>query len=187
MRNLTYLFVFLFLLSCDDSDGPEVVICPPTSSTVYALMVDCTTNDFLGGYTIPVFNYGQPFEMVCDYKSPSDFGSITWYEKSTKIKLFAGTIVWMGAGEQTYPEKNLPTTAFPKLDITTAMPDIVSIDPEDYDGENTDFQPIWKAVEDLQCVSWVKADTPVYAYQYARSVGAGNPAQWYWILFLKYK
>lgn len=186
MKRLVYLFSLLLLLSCDSSDNPKIVVCPPDgASMVVVLTVDYTTNDFTGGYTVAM--PGNTLEMACDYKSPGDFGSVAWYNKADETQLFAGTIVWMGVGEQTFPEKTLPPTAFGKQDVAKEMPEIIPLFHDEFDVRDDDFDytPIWKAVENLQCVNRAEVSTPVYVYLYRPSVGVGNPADWYWVIFLK--
>lgn len=193
MKNIVYIFVLFVLLGCDNSEGPEVIICPGETSMVFALTVDYITNEFLGGYTVdmPFPDYtlsGHSLTMTCEYKAPGDFGSVKWYDKQSMKELFAGTIIWMGKGERTFPEKISPPSSFPKLDITTVMPPMTTLLHDEFVevDEDIDYTAVWKAVSNLQCVSWMSDSTPAYIYLYAPSVGIGDPKDWYWVIFLKY-
>jgi hypothetical protein len=177
------------MLGCNmDEREPEFVVCPPGYPSVFVLTVDYATHAFLGGYIVGLSGVEQRFEPVCEYQSPGDFGSIAWRDGATGTELFAGTIVWMGKGKRTFPEAIYPPDAFPRLNVVTAMPQMIRISPEAAEpgAGDVDYTSVWKALESLQCVSWIQATTPAYIYLYAPSVGAGDPADWYWVVFLKY-
>ena len=188
MKNIIYILVLFVLFGCDNSEGPEVVICPLETPMVFALTVDYTTNEFLGGYTVDMPVLQESLTMACEYKAPGDFGSVKWYDKQSQTELFAGTIIWMGKGERTFPEKISPPSSFPKLDIITAMPSMTTLlhDESVEVDEDIDYTTVWKAIANLQCVSWVSDSTPAYIYLYRPSVGVGDPKDWYWVIFLKY-
>lgn len=189
MKKLVYLFSLLLLLGCDSlNEEPEIVICPMGGSMVDVFTVDYTTNKFLGGYTVGLPVDGQPFAMECEYRAPGDFGSVAWYDKVHKKELFSGTIVWMGSGKRTFPENISSPADFVKLDLTTAMPNLIPLchDVFDTSVEGVDYAPIWQAIADLQNVSWVGELTLSYIYLYRPSVGLGDPKEWYWVVFLKH-
>lgn len=189
MRNIICLFALFAFLGCDNDNSkePDIIICPIESTMVFALTVDYTTNEFLGGYTVDTPISGHTLTMACEYESPGDFGSVRWYDEQSGNDLFAGTIVWMGKGERTFPKKAYPPASFPKLDKTTAISPVALLHSE-FDGSDNDadYALVWKAVANLQCVSWADSSTPAYFYLYRPSVGEGNPADWYWVIFLKY-
>ncbi|NDV83933.1 hypothetical protein [Bacteroides sp. 51] len=151
---------------------------------VYAFTVDYTTNEFLGGYTVPFPAGSKSLKMAYDYKSPGDFGSVRWYDELSGTDLFAGTIVWMGTGKRTFPENISPASDFAKVDKPAVMPSVYPLYHGDALAEYKDYAPIWKAIANLQAVSWVEETTPTYAYLYAPSVGEGDPKEWYWVFFL---
>jgi len=192
---LKYLFLaslFFFFTGCDSSFDESVTVCPGPTQKVFTFAVDYTTNNFLGGYYIDLPTNFDGFELEAAYNSPGDFGDISLYEKSTKKKLFSGSIVWMGKGEQTFPDKMMPAKSFKRLDHITKMPDITLLSPDGSIDKNPeiDYKPIWKAVESLQSVSWLpypsEQPQPAYIYLYQPSVGVGDPGDWYWLIFLKY-
>ncbi len=196
MKKLNIFLAALLLLvglnACDDNidDGSGLIICPEGVQMVQAFAVDYTTNKFLGGYDVILpGNHDDLFELVSDFNPPGDFGNITWYDKATEKKVFAGTIIWMGKGEQTFPEKLNPASSFVKLQIKTKMPELIPIyNQKEYEeSEPIDYNPIWSSISSLQSVSWLTEDSnPVYIYLYAPSVGIGDPKDWYWIIFMRY-
>ncbi len=185
-------FVSLFLLfGCDSDDKvPWVVICPSNNTMVQVLTVDYTTNKFLGGYAIELPHYLDTLELDCKYNSPVDFGDITWFEKKTETELFTGTIIWMGKGERSFPEEINNASSFVKLDKVTEMPTFYPLFHDEYSkmdtNEEFDYTPIWQSIEKLQFISWMEPSTPAYIYLYCPSVGVGDPADWYWLIFTKY-
>lgn len=187
MNKLLSVFALFCLISCDNDPG--YTICPEESSSVYTLTVDYTTNEFLGGSFVTLPQYTDSLELVCEYDSPSDFGDVTWIDAKTNTKLFAGTIVWMGKGKQTFPEKMNTPSSYIKLDHSTQSPAFVPIYHDNYQSDNSievDYYAIWKSIDSLQVASWVDSSTPAYIYLYQPSVGTGDPADWYWVIFLKF-
>ncbi|MDR0757139.1 MAG: hypothetical protein LBF85_04755 [Tannerella sp.] len=170
-------------------ESSDKVICPPDTSMVFTCMIDYTTNRFLGGYKLTLPHYIDSLKPVCEYRSPGDFGDVAWYDKATDTELFAGTIIWMGKGACTFPEKIDPPSSFVTLDFPSETPRFISLYHDEYDKTaypDVDYRTIWDAVKDLQFTSWVSDSTPAYIYLYRPSVGAGDPKDWYWIVFLKY-
>ena len=182
-----YFAFLLCLFGCEDETDGRIIVCP-TADVVFTLAVDYTTNDFLGGYEVALPQRIDSLQLTCDYNSPSDFGDVTWSDMTTDTKLFAGTIIWMGKGVQTFPEKTEAPASYTKIENPTNQPQFIPIYHENYQSNDidTDYRTIWKAVESLQVVSWLSPSTPAYIYLYQPSVGAGDPADWYWIIFLKY-
>ena len=180
----------LMLLSCE-SELDKMTICPDPSHLVFTFFVDYTTNNFLGGYQVELKNSFDSLVMACDYKSPGDFGDVTWYNKTDDTKLFAGTIVWMGKGRCTYPEKIREPSSFNALaqNHITAMPTFKRLYHNEFHNdidEDVNYNPIWKPLESLQDVSWLMPNSPAYIYLYCPSVGFGDPKDWYWVIFLDY-
>lgn len=185
MKKLTCLLC-LFCLFCSmrcENDQIEGDV-----SVITVLTVDYTTNEFLGGYIVPldrVFE-DKSLDLVCEYKAPSDFGSIDWYDKQSGKHLFGGSIIWMGKGERTYPKTILPASAFPRMAIST-IPTFVPLFHDEYDKlTETDYLSVWNAVSNLQCVGTPLGDTPFYIYLYRPSTSVGDPKDWYWVTFMKH-
>jgi hypothetical protein len=126
---------------------------------------------------------------VCEYHSPGDFGDVAWYDKATDTRLFAGTIIWMGKGKRTFPEKTDSPDSFTKLNFPSKTPQFIRLYHDEYDKTaypEVDYPPVWDAIKYLQDTSWITDSTPAYIYLYRPSVGEGDPKDWYWIIFLKY-
>lgn len=200
MKKLTYLLCLALLLSCTVGDedfgtggqenntqeaGANLVLQPG----VVVLTVDYTTNKFLGGYIIPLSTEGRTLDMACEYKSPSDFGSVRWYDKQSGKDIFSGTIVWMGTGKRTFPtDKDIcQPGAFRALAISNILQIPVPLYHDQYDtyAEGVDYLNIWLKIATLECVHGVDSTTPYYIYLYRPSVGAGDSKDWYWVIFLK--
>lgn len=168
-----------------------------SSGGVIVLAVDYTTNAFLGGYTVPSGFVSDAmrdgtFGLTSDYNSPGDFGDVTIYERATHTKLFAGDIIWMGAGRMTYPEQMYSPGSFARAKKTVSLPEFTeySYYGEEYsDFTRSDLGPVRSAVSRLEIVRQAVAnwpDTPeIYATLYMRSVGMGDPADWYWLVFIR--
>ncbi len=161
-----------------------------TPGEVVVLMVDYTTNRFMGGYTVPVEFIGGDFGLEADYNSPGDFGDVTIYEKETGTKLFAGDIIWMGRGERTFPEEILPAKEFARTSKSSS-PELERFYPVENgwtDGDDDEINKVWKSVKNLDIVHQAIENAPntdVYMYLYRRSVGVGDPADWYWLIFIR--
>ncbi|MDR1097921.1 MAG: hypothetical protein LBL57_07305 [Tannerella sp.] len=193
MRTKLFLFstAMLFMLNgCNDAmENSNIAVCPLANNMVFTCMVDYTTNRFSGGYTLILPRPVDSLKPVCEYHSPGDFGDVTWYDKETGAKLFAGTIVWMGKGERTFPEKTEPPSSFVSLDFSSKTPHLMPLYHDEFDEmmpPEVNYRSVWDAIKNLQNTSWVSSDTPAYIYLYRPSVGAGDPKDWYWIVFLQY-
>ncbi len=200
MKKKGYFVIALLLLSglqgCDmnDYERPELIICPEVSEMIMAFAVDYTTNKFLHGFMQPLPGQVDSFALVADYKSPGDFGSITWTEKNTGKKIFSGTIIWMGKGEQTFPEgPNNKAASYEVGEKPVDMPPLIRLtngsEWDRPDADKPDYTSVWSAISSRtavnQCIAW-NPKAPVYIYLYQPSVGVGNPADWYWLVFMHY-
>jgi len=194
MKTLNTLLALTFILfsftTCND-DEPLPEVCPEPSKVISVLTVDYTTNEFLGGYYINLpdeaLSDSFVFEPESEYNIPSDFGDITWYDKTTRTKLFAGTIVWCGKGAMTYPKETNPVSAYSKTSDLAHLPTFTRLLNDEYsvDDPDFDYSPVWAAVSNLQEIEYsqiVSPSAPVYIYLYRPSVGAGDPEDWYWLI-----
>ncbi|MDR2918593.1 MAG: hypothetical protein LBV72_04410 [Tannerella sp.] len=180
------IITVLSFVGCSNNDLAPT-ICPNDESRIFTFAVDYTTNKFLGGYQVLLPQYIDTFEMICEYNSPGDFGDVAWFDKTTGSKLFAGTIIWMGKGERTFPEKIQSPSSFEKLKTPISMPAFIPLYHSEYHVDTgTDYQSTWDAIKYLQEVSWLTSSSQAYIYLYQPSVGVGDPADWYWLIFLKY-
>lgn len=189
------IFLFAICLTGCNKDEDWVCVLPSPSEVISVLQVDYTTNNFTGGYHIemplPIEKYD--FELIPEYESPVDFGSITWYEKRHDVKLFSGTIIWMGKGERTFPEKILKASDFyftPKP--TTVKPQLIFLTNDGSPVEEwipeIDTDAIWKSIASIGYVDQAlqtHPEVPIYLYLYQPSVGIGDPKDWYWLVFVR--
>ncbi len=194
MKKSLFLWMTLFSLwgitACDmnEEDNVGPIVCPGAENTVMLFTVDYTTNTFLRGYSVEIFNDIDSLVLVGDYKAPGDFGSIAW-ETAIGDRLFFGTIIWMGKGEQTYPEgSGYPETAYSKNYKLQPQPQwaVLSADGEDK-VESPDFDAIWPAISQFDMVQQGinnNPSNPLYIYLYQPSVGVGDPKDWYWVIFM---
>lgn len=174
-----FCFVALFcFMGCNTVDHEN-------KKGVLVFTVDYTTNKFLGGYDVLLSQSVETIQMEYEYNMAGDFGDVTWFEKTTGTKLFSGTIVWMGTGKQTFPEEVSPSSSFEKLSEPAAMPSFTPLSHSPNNAETIDYEKIWEPIKYLQKASWVTSETKGYVYLYMPSVGEGNPANWYWVVFLE--
>ncbi|OIQ17615.1 MAG: hypothetical protein BM557_07960 [Flavobacterium sp. MedPE-SWcel] len=192
MKNLFLLLsLSLFLGSCSDDDSS---VTPPneTENKVLLLKVDMQTNAFEGGkeLTFPEFT---DFTIETSYIEPGDFGDIELKYQEADAPIFAGTIVWAGLGEMTYPEILNTTTSFTTIDTPVQAPTEENFELVQYSDysvypELINYNAIWGAIDDLQLVKEYRDENPnakVNLLLYTPSVGVGNPAEWDWFIILK--
>lgn len=152
------------------------------------LKVDYLTYKFEGGTEIQLSQSVAgtdtlPVETI--YNPPGDFGDITLKYQPSGDNIFAGTIIWMGCGQITYPASLNPSKSFSTYPNPVPMPD------------STDFQQIfkyspalqadsaWMAVKDLKIVHrYSKFAKNIGIFLYTPSVGMGDPADWDYFLIM---
>lgn len=184
--------MFLLVFSCDDDSSAEPIIA--TENKVLLLKVDMQTNTFEGGKEL-IFDEYDSFTIDVDYNSPGDFGDITLKYQEANANIFAGTIVWAGSGEMTYPQALNAPASLTTLTTEVDMPNIDDIELVPYGTSALSHYPdlinydaIWNAIDDLQLVNQYRAANPnakVNLFLYTPSVGAGIPAEWDWYVILK--
>jgi hypothetical protein len=164
-----------------------------SSTQILMLIVDYTTNRFEGGKELTLDGASNTFTITTDYHAPGDFGDIKLYYSEINKMLFYGTIVWRGCGEIEYPENLLPADSFEcTLTSDYIFPangfEIVSQEGLWRDTAQSKYSDAWSAVQSVIKAREYLASNPsqkVKIFFYTPSVGAGNPADWKWILFLK--
>ncbi|KAF2514817.1 hypothetical protein E0W68_13365 [Flavobacterium salilacus subsp. salilacus] len=180
----------LSFMACSDDSGSPLQ--NETQNKVLLLKVDLETNVFEGGKEL-VFPDADGFTLTTDYNSPGDFGDITLKYEQVNDTIFAGTIVWNGTGQMTYPEALNGTDAFATVAEPAVMPtaedfELVEYDEYSYYPEEIDYDAIWDAIDNLQLVKEYRKENPdakVNLFLYTPSVGIGNPAEWDWYVILK--
>lgn len=176
------LIIILSFSSCKNIDESGV-------SKVLVLKVDYLTNKFEGGTELTFTKSSPNFNIQPIYISPGDFGNISMIYQDINELLFDGSIVWMGKGYIKYPRNFIPANRF-EIVLTSdyVIPKNGFENVFNPNNTNYDYSPIWSSVQSLVKVREYLSKnpkTPVKLFLYTPSVGAGNPEDWDWIIFLK--
>lgn len=187
-RSVLFLLLFSLLVACESADIGKK---KNQTNDVLMLKVDYTTNAFEGGKEFDFAHQPDSFTIVHEYKPPSDFGSVKLIYEELDELLFFGEIHWNGLGKMEFPEKLLPPGEFTTVDTE----DFISpagfenvFDPNEQLGKDYDYQQVWASVQNLVKVRAYLASAPnqrAKIFLYTPSVGAGNPADWDWIIYLR--
>ncbi|RYG18593.1 MAG: hypothetical protein EOO07_08600 [Chitinophagaceae bacterium] len=192
MKKFTYLFLlttFLFL-SCSKIEQIDDMFNPSlTANKVLLLKVDYLTNTFEGGKELTFTSSASTFTITTDYKSPGDFGNIKLTYKELDEKLFDGTIIWMGKGQINFPTDLIAPKYFePQVSSLDFVNPIGFENIFNPNNQTHNYTPIWSKIQHLPKVREYLKSNPtatVKIFLYTPSVGAGNPADWDWIILLK--
>ena len=176
------LIIILSFSSCKNIDESGV-------SKVLVLKVDYLTNKFEGGTELTFTKSSPNFNIQPIYISPGDFGNMSMIYQDINELLFDGSIVWMGKGYIKYPRNFIPANRF-EIVLTSdyVIPKNGFENVFNPNNTNYDYSPIWSSVQSLVKVREYLSKnpkTPVKLFLYTPSVGAGNPEDWDWIIFLK--
>lgn len=174
-------------------DGQPTEIIKSDSLNLCILKLDFLTYKFEGGnisyYKKCKYSDTLPFKI--DYKSPGDFGGITFKIKETSDTFFDATIIWMGRGIIKYPKTfrlNAPFNLIKQI-----VPKPVNIEYFDWIGQKVkndilfikQADSAWEAIKSLNITNeFAKAGFKVGIYLYTPSVGAVDPTVAKWIIFL---
>jgi len=176
------LIIILSFSSCKNIDESGV-------SKVLVLKVDYLTNKFEGGTELTFTKSSPNFNIQPIYISPGDFGNISMIYQDINELLFDGSIVWMGKGYIKYPRNFIPANRF-EIVLTSdyVIPKNGFENVFNPNNTNYDYSPIWSPVQSLVKVREYLRSNPISTaklFLYTPSVGAGNPEDWDWIIFLK--
>ncbi|MDD3725495.1 MAG: hypothetical protein PHV83_08225 [Bacteroidales bacterium] len=176
------LIIILSFSSCKNIDESGV-------SKVLVLKVDYLTNKFEGGTELTFTKSSPNFNIQPIYISPGDFGNISMIYQDINELLFDGSIVWMGKGYIKYPRNFIPANRF-EIVLTSdyVIPKNGFENVFNPNNTNYDYSPIWSSVQSLIKVREYLRSNPnstAKLFLYTPSVGAGNPEDWDWIIFLK--
>lgn len=179
---LILLIIILSFSSCKNIDESGV-------SKVLVLKVDYLTNKFEGGTELTFTKSSPNFNIQPIYISPGDFGNISMIYQDINELLFDGSIIWMGEGNIKYPRNFIPANRF-EIVLTSdyVIPKNGFENVFNPNNTNYDYSQIWMSVQSLVKVREYLSKnpkTPVKLFLYTPSVGAGNPEDWDWIIFLK--
>ena len=155
--------------------------------------VDYLTFRYKGFYALNVtdkLNTGNEIPFVSEYQSPGDYGYIKLFYRNTNNLLMDGTIVWSGCGELNFPES---FRAGQRLSSSLHYPGQGHIAFINSSGryttvtDETDLQRIWQSIscqKEFQHYYFSKpCHKRVAVYLYTPSVGVGNPADAYYLVF----
>jgi hypothetical protein len=189
MKKINSIFALLLLVissSCTDNDDS---LATTNTNKVLMLKVDYLTNNFKGGKELLFSDESNSFTVTHEYTSGGDFNNLKLKYSEINQPLFDGSIIWMGLGEMTYPQDVLPATSFNHVitdDYVTPSAGFTNVyNPDMY---NYDYEPIWGNVQGLVKTREYLSSNPngsVKLFLYTPSVGIGNPADWYWVIFIK--
>ncbi len=174
--------IILSFSSCKNIDESGV-------SKVLVLKVDYLTNKFEGGTELTFTKSSPNFNIQPIYISPGDFGNMSMIYQDINELLFDGSIVWMGKGYIKYPRNFIPANRF-EIVLTSdyVIPKNGFENVFNPNNTNYDYSPIWSSVQSLVKVREYLRSNPnstAKLFLYTPSIGAGNPEDWDWIIFLK--
>ena len=154
--------------------------------------VDYLTYRYKGFYALNVsdkLNTGNEIPFVSEYQSPGDFGYIKLFYRNTNNLLMDGSIIWNGCGELNFPAS---FRAGQRLSSGMPYPGQGRIAFINNGGryrtvtDETDLQRIWQSVsrqKEFQHYYHSKPCKRVAVYLYTPSVGLGDPADAYYLVF----
>ena len=153
--------------------------------------VDYLTFRYRGFYALNVsgkLDSGTEIPFVAEYHPAGDFGDIKLFYRNKNNLLMSGTIIWMGCGVLDFPASFRAGEP-----INTGMPypgqeHFAFINEQ---GEYTvvtdesDLQHVWQSVSRQQEFQHYYANSTkkVAVYLYRPSIGMGNPADAYYLVF----
>ena len=155
--------------------------------------VDYLTFRYKGFYALNVQNpvqSGTEIPFLAQYQSPGDFGWIKLYYQNTNNLLMSGGIVWMGCGHLDFPtgfraglsaNSSLPYPGQGKIAYIDNSGNYQTV------SDESDLQHVWQTVSKQQEFRHYYANShkKVAVYLYTPSVGMGNPADWYYLVFVE--
>ena len=185
--SLFIAFAALLLLTGCTADDKDINV--NDGNRVLMLKVDYTTNKFEGGIEFIFPSDTETFTITNEYVSPGDFGSIKLFYKELDAVLFYGTITWNGLGKMIFPEKLKPAGDF-KYVLTEdyIFPGKGFENVFELNEQEADYNQVWSQIQNLVLVRKYLSANPsqkVKIFLYTPSVGAGNPSDWVWIIYLK--
>ena len=153
--------------------------------------VDYLTFRYKGFYALNVtnkLNTGNEIPFVADYRSPGDFGYIKLYYRNTNNLLMDGTIIWSGCGELNFPESFRAGQRLSNVLPYPGQSRIAFINEEGHYttvSDDTELQRIWHTLSRQKEFRhyFGRTSKKIAVYLYTPSVGVGNPADAYYLVF----
>ena len=135
---------------------------------------------------------GDTIPFYAAYRYPGDFGFIKLYykQKDSANLLFSGSIVWMGCGEMDFPtnwvtgRENYLLMAYPGQERFSFIDESGT---HQKVTDETELRKVWESVSMTEAFQWFYNHSSKRAavYLYRPSVGIGNPADWYYLVFVE--
>ena len=172
-----------------ESDLPEEDL----HKNILISKVDYLTFRPRGFYAMNVQNpvsSGNEIPFVAQYQAPGDFGWFKLFYQNTDNLLAYGSIVWMGCGELEFPESfragqklnsGLPYPGQSKIAYINDGGQYCTVDA----AQEVGLQRIWQTLskqEEFQHY-YNNSHKKVAVYLYTPSMGIGDPADWYYLVF----
>lgn len=153
--------------------------------------VDYLTFRYKGFYALNVtnkLNSGNEIPFVSQYQAPGDFGYIKLFYRNTDNLLMDGSIIWSGCGELNFPnnfraglpmDNGLPYPGESRISFINNGGHYETVTDE------RDLQYIWQSVSRQKEFQhyYGNSSKKVAVYLYTPSVGVGNPADAYYLVF----
>jgi hypothetical protein len=153
--------------------------------------VDYLTFRYKGFYVLNVthkLNSGDEIPFVSQYQSPGDFGYIKLFYRNTDNLLMDGTIVWAGCGHLNFPnnfraglpmDNGLPYPGQSRIAFIDDGGNYMTVTDE------RELQYIWQSLSRQKEFQhyYGNSSKKVAVYLYTPSVGVGNPADAYYLVF----
>jgi hypothetical protein len=121
---------------------------------------------------------------------PGDFGGFAVLNRCSGLVIFAGSILWMGKGEQFFPANPINPGLLAHKKTSINSPQRVDVIFGPYVGlvEKESALSAWDSIQDLNIVQDLAVSPyDVLVYLYPRTVGMFNPADAEWVIFLQRK
>jgi hypothetical protein len=153
--------------------------------------VDYLTFRYKGFYALNVtnkLNSGNEIPFLSQYQSPGDFGYIKLFYQNTDNLLMDGTIIWSGCGHLNFPDNfraglpmdnGLPYPGQSRIAFINDGGNYVTVTDE------RELQYIWQSVSRQKEFQhyYGNSSKKVAVYLYTPSVGIGDPADAYYLVF----
>ena len=153
--------------------------------------VDYLTFRYKGFYALNVsnkLNSGNEIPFLSQYQSPGDFGYIKLFYRNTDNLLMDGTIIWSGCGHLNFPDNfraglpmdnGLPYPGQSRIAFINDGGNYVTVTDE------RELQYIWQSVSRQKEFQHYcgNSSKKVAVYLYTPSVGVGDPADAYYLVF----
>lgn len=153
--------------------------------------VDYLTFRYNGFYALNVtdkLNSGREIPFVANYQSPGDFGYIKLFYRNTNNLLMDGTIIWSGCGSLSFPTSFRAGQRLSNVLPYPGQSRIAFINEEGHYttvSDDTELQRIWHTLSRQKEFRhyFGRTSKKIAVYLYTPSVGVGNPADAYYLVF----